>query len=132
MANKIYLAAPWDHKDEMPEIAEKLEAQGWTITRKWWQDDEESKPLECATEDRNGVYNADCLLLINSKKSEGKAVEQGIAIARGIPIIAVGVKGEHAKNVFHHLPIYYWTEKLDTAIQILDFVKEVTKDERGG
>jgi hypothetical protein len=35
--HKIYIAAPWVHKDRMPEIAAKFEAQGHLVTHKWWE-----------------------------------------------------------------------------------------------
>jgi hypothetical protein len=46
------------------------------------------------------VLDSDVLLLLNLEKSEGKAVEQGIALQAGIPIIAVG---DTYSNVFQHL-----------------------------
>src|SRR3990167_7650252 len=104
---KVYLAAPFIQKDNMPEIAQELEVRGHEVTHAWWKVDETHinnvKKMECAKADMFGVMNADVVVLINSKKSEGKAVEQGIAIGLGIPIIAVGNRGQHSGNIFHFL-----------------------------
>jgi hypothetical protein len=73
--------------------------------------------------DKRGVKMADVLLLINSAKSEGKAVEQGLAIAYGIPIIAVGVRGVLSKNVFHYLDDYTWTQSVDDALKVMHWMQ---------
>jgi nucleoside 2-deoxyribosyltransferase len=121
--HKIYIAAPWVHKDRMPEIAAKFEAQGHLVTHKWWEvegtgpysDDERE---HFADADRDGVLGADILVLINSAKSEGKATEQGMAIAAGIPIVAVGKLGDQeTKNIFHYLTdCYHWVETVEEAV----------------
>jgi nucleoside 2-deoxyribosyltransferase len=120
---RIYIAAPWVDRELAIKLAERLEAKGHTITHKWWEfeNKNEGQHLEsyleayshdylrsCAIDDVNGVKNADKVVLLDTKKSEGKAVEQGIAIALGIPIIAVGRIGSQSMNVFHHLDNYTW------------------------
>jgi nucleoside 2-deoxyribosyltransferase len=124
----IYIAAPWKDKALMPEIAAKFEAAGHKITWKWWATDDiaegnrnEDALQTQALNDVNGVLDADVLVLINTAKSEGKAVEQGIAIASGIPIIAVGKRGDGTSlNVFHYLSVYDWTEDVEGAIVLLE------------
>ncbi len=120
---RVYLAGVFVEKDTMPRMAAAIEAAGHSITHKWWE--VESKPYgertdaekcEQAMLDVSGVRNADAIILINSSKSEGKAVEQGIAIAKGIPIFAVGTKGEHSKNIFHWLPNYRWYNRFEDAL----------------
>jgi nucleoside 2-deoxyribosyltransferase len=126
---KIYLAGVWTNRAEMPAYAKTLENLGHEITHKWWLTEAgpyETRTLESkqanALLDVNGVVEADLLLLINSAKSEGKAVEQGIAIGLGIPIIAVGTPGEHSKNIFHFLNCYEWVATFNEA---LPFIAEV-------
>lgn len=123
---KIYLAAPWVDRNAMPECASLLEKDGHTITHKWWA--VEAAPYNERTDlqrqghalqDVNGVAEADVVLLVNSGKSEGKAVEQGIAIALGIPIIGIGIAGEHSKNIFHWLSIYTWVKTFHEAQELL-------------
>lgn len=123
----VYIAAPWADKADIPAIAKQLTARGHKITHKWWdypdipEDGKADSYLkDCALNDLAGVYDAEVLLLINSKKSEGKAVEQGVAICQGIPIIAVGVRGAASKNVFHYIDNYIWVKDLADALEVLD------------
>lgn len=106
---KVYLAAPWVERESLPAIARVFEGAGHTITERWWEHDDvpgypnnttEADDKELANQaikDFQGVLTADVMVLINSAKSEGKAVETGIAIAAGMPVIVVGVKS----NIFH-------------------------------
>ena len=126
---KIYIAAPWIHREDMPNVAKKLEDKGHTITKKWWEVKEakegSGKDYELRTQaedDVRGVRNADLVLVINSAKSEGKALEQGVAIALDKPIVIVGKRGEHSKNVFHYLPIYKWVDDLEGALNVIDTI----------
>ena len=128
---KIYVAAPWDDRYAAADAAKKLERAGHTITHKWW--DHESKlgdkgydfPREklakFALTDYFGVINADLVFLVNSAKSEGKAVEQGVALAEEKPIIAIGKLGEF-KNIFHYLPNYFWFSTVDEGINAIEGV----------
>lgn len=126
MGRLIYIAAPWKDKDLMPDIASKFEADGHTISWKWWQTDDipegqgrETQLREQAENDFWGVFKCETLILINSAKSEGKAVEQGIALACGIPIYAVGERGTTSMNVFHYMEDYVWTPTVDACLKEL-------------
>jgi nucleoside 2-deoxyribosyltransferase len=131
---KIYIAGPWVQKEDIAKIALQVEAEGHKITHKWWEV-ENGEELEANREpaelrrqgqlDLAGVMNADTVLLINSMKSEGKAVEQGIALGQDIPIIAVGKRGEHSNNVFHYLPNYRWVDDVEHAIEELQWIDAV-------
>ena len=123
---KVYIAAPYKDKTKMSKIAEKVTAAGHTITHAWWDvevSDEKNptaKELRRQAEaDVEGVRRADVVLLINSAKSEGKSLEQGIAIADRKPIIAVGKLGEFSKNVFHYLRNYTWVTTVEEGIDEL-------------
>lgn len=131
---KIYIAAPWVHKDRIPDISAKFEAIGCEVTHKWWitEDIQESERTagalyQQAVNDYLGVVRADLLVLINSDKSEGKAVEQGVAIANDKPIIAVGKRGEVSKNVFHYLENYFWVDTVEDAVRALDLIGWLTR-----
>lgn len=119
---KIYLAGPWIHRDVMETIATKLESLGATITHRWWNTETDGRTLTDrdhayhAWLDENGVMEADAVLVINSTSSEGKAVEQGIALGLGIPIFIVGTRGEHSKNIFHYLSRYVWCPTIEEGI----------------
>lgn len=121
---RVYIAGPWVDREKMPAIAQKVRDAGMNITHSWWlveDTPEGERNLETlqgqAYADYSGVKNCDIMLLINSKKSEGKAVEQGIALADAKPIVAVGKRGEHSSNVFHYLPGFHWIEDIDEAIE---------------
>ena len=121
---RIYIAAPWTHKADAARVASLLEAAGHTITKRWWEHREvpgyltadhsnDDELTEQALQDIDGVLTADVFVLLNYEKSEGKAVETGIALAVGIPIIVVGGRS----NLFHYLDVTLATEAtLDRAI----------------
>lgn len=122
MQNKIriYVAAPWIARGDAKALATILAEAGYTITMDWWNYEGPALAVErdteqyaeflhmCAVKDMRGVRTADVVVLINASKSEGKAVEQGLALAYGLPIIAIGIRGEYSQNVFHYLPNYHW------------------------
>jgi nucleoside 2-deoxyribosyltransferase len=120
----IYLAAPWVDKDLMPERAEAFKSLGHTITFEWWHHDSSLEGdardefrEQCAEDDYNGVADADVVVLFHTAKSEGKATEQGIALALGIPIIAIGQRGHStAMNIFHWKRGHYiWVDNIADA-----------------
>lgn len=119
----LYLAAPWVDRHLMDERAKEFEDCGFRITHKWWkyegdgQEHEKEEFLKtCAIQDVYGVLQAHAVILFSTAKSEGKAVEQGIAIGCRIPIIAIGKLGEFSSNVFHRLDTYKWVEDITQAL----------------
>ena len=111
---KVYLAGPWIKGGDVLEASKQFEAAGIEITSRWLERvkgntdpayDYTKDPLytapdakEEATKDMEDVFNADMVVVINSAKSEGKAVETGLALAWGIPIVVVGDR----TNIFHY------------------------------
>lgn len=126
--NKVYLAAPWNDRAAMPERAEAFALAGFEITQRWWEKEsglsntgytgDPTVVMNYAVEDMQGVVNADVVVVYQTGLSEGKAVEQGIALALGIPIVSVGVLGE-VKNIFHFLPDYRWVSATVEAIKVI-------------
>jgi nucleoside 2-deoxyribosyltransferase len=123
---RIYLAAPWVSRDLAKEIAQGLENLGFAITHKWWKYEGESQDVEgpeflqtCAAQDVAGVLTADVVLVLNTAKSEGKAVEQGLAIAWGKPIVVITPDIKPSSNIFHYLPCYTHVKTLEEAIGII-------------
>lgn len=125
---RIYIAAPWVEREKLPAIARVFEGAGHTITERWWEHEDvpnyphhtteaEDKELgNQATRDLLGVFMADAVVLINSAKSEGKAVETGLAIAAGMPVIVVGPRS----NIFHWmLPPEFCVDTIDEALRLL-------------
>jgi nucleoside 2-deoxyribosyltransferase len=119
----------------MAVIAEQFEANGHEITWKWWDTPDipenanrNEELTKQAFNDKRGVEECQVLVLINSDRSEGKAFEQGLAVARRKPIIAVGKLGELSMNVFHYLDCYIWVETIQEAIEkcsMLQFVYDL-------
>ena len=107
---KVYIAAPWESKEAAKAARAKFIEAGFIVTSRWL--DVEIAPnateaeliiqkQEEAQHDVQDVFDADSLVLLNISKSEGKAVEMGLAIAWKRPVIIVG----EPTNIFHHLPI---------------------------
>ena len=118
--NRIYIAGPWDIREMMPAIARRFEDQGFEITKRWWEHDTDdpNELRECAVADMRGVRTADVFVVINSQKrgeeTSGKAVETGLALAYGIPIILVGERS----NIFHHLDEVAIVNTVETAAEV--------------
>src|SRR3954462_13332354 len=100
---KIYVAAPWVRRPEAIEVGKRFVAAGHELTCRWFDHQTDGDPMDStgvtcnpasirfqATEDIADVRRADVLIVLNLQKSEGKAVETGIAIAAGIPVVSVG------------------------------------------
>lgn len=127
----VYIAAPWAERDRAREAGELVEAAGHYITRKWWDheaasgqhasevDETHAQLLkEQAREDMFGVVTADALIVLNLSKSEGKAVETGIALmSDGLHhLVLVGPR----TNIFHYLPCWDIVETIEEAIEALN------------
>lgn len=125
---RVYLAGPWSRRKDVAEAAQLITDSGHEITHPWWtfEDDEREwgnpEVMRArATADLHGVTACERMVLLNYARSEGKAVEQGIAIARGIPIIAVGNPStDESRNVFHWMPKYVWVPTLELAVELLN------------
>lgn len=124
---RVYLAAPWCDRELARDAAATFERAGFTITERWWEHpDVPNYPLNCtaaehdelgdqAVKDFIGVVTAHALILLNTGKSEGKAVETGVAIAGNKPIILVGERS----NIFHFLPCVQQVADVAAAIELL-------------
>lgn len=122
---KVYIAAPWVRRSEAIEIGKLFEAAGIEVTSRWFFHKTTGDPNDStgvtsplltiqlqAFEDIADVRRADALVVLNLQKSEGKAVETGIAIAVGIPVISVGKRS----NIFQALG--YEVDTVDEALTI--------------
>lgn len=129
---KIYVAAPWTHGGDALRIAETLKLNGYTITSRWLARAHNTDPnydyakdpaytakigKAEALKDLEDVARSDVVLVYNPVKSEGKAVEQGVALALKIPIIVIGA----VTNTFQYLdpPAVTVVNTLDDALQLL-------------
>jgi nucleoside 2-deoxyribosyltransferase len=124
---RIYVAGPWVDREQVIPIAKQLENIGHVITHEWWKYDGESQNNEppsflaqCAQADVDGVKTADVVIVYNSSKSEGKSVEQGIAIANNKPIVCI-TPGDikPSSNIFHYLPNYQHVKSVEAALEVI-------------
>ncbi len=107
---RVYIAAPWVRKQETIEAGKLFTAAGHTVTSRWFNhegdpndpvgtDIPEAVLMRHATEDLYDVLTSEALIVLNLAKSEGKAVEMGMAMAASIPVISVGARS----NIFQSL-----------------------------
>lgn len=134
---RIYVAGPWTHKADAKAAADFLEAEGHTITKKWWEhrevpgyldwpvaatEETNAELVQQAEEDIAGVISADVFVLLNLEKSEGKAVETGIALTHVPYCVLLGGKS----NLFHYLPA--WT-RVDSLGELSTLLNALTAPE---
>lgn len=98
---RIYVAAPWDFRQEARALRDQLISSGYYVTSRWLDIDEtKTTQEEESWNDIHDVHLSEAMVVLNLKVSEGKAVEQGIAMEMQIPIIVVSDHGP--QNVFQH------------------------------
>jgi nucleoside 2-deoxyribosyltransferase len=126
---RVYIAAPWVRKAEAIIVGREFEAAGHEVTSRWFHHGDGgdamdstgiTQPIdsirEQAWEDIEDVCSADVLVVLNLEKSEGKAVETGIALANNIPIVSVGTRS----NIFQTLG--FEAETVQGAIEVLNLL----------
>lgn len=107
---RVYIAAPWVRRADAIKAGEKFKEAGFEISSRWFHHEgnpNDSAGLtatddhirEQALEDYDDVASSDFMVILQLEKSEGKAVETGIALANGIPFIVVGSRS----NIFQVL-----------------------------
>lgn len=122
----IYLAGPWAQRQVVQGARLQLQAAGINVNAQWLDvemkegagDTAESQAAAGydmaaeANRDLEDINKSDAMVVMNLEKSEGKAVEQGIAIERNMPVIVVGKR----TNVFQYLPQVTVVDNLYDAI----------------
>lgn len=117
---RIYLAAPWKHRETARQVRDAIQATGFLVISRWLDIDEKTAvQKEEAANDLQDIIDSDCMIVLNLEKSEGKAFEQGYAHGLGVPIIVVG---QQRLNVFQHLDEITLVE---TPADAIDKVKEL-------
>lgn len=107
---KIYLAAPWAHKDQAKKDRDTIQAAdpNLQVISRWLDFQPHSDVVgeypqsvlqQEAENDVADLMMADALVVMNYSMSEGKACETGMALTLGIPVISVG----DGRNVFLNL-----------------------------
>ena len=113
---RVYVAGPWARRHTAKIVAAQVRAGHW-VTSRWHDLDAGLLPADDveAAHDVKDIWAADTLLLLNLEKSEGKAVETGLALAWNLRIIVVGERS----NVFHHLPHIILVDSVAAALALL-------------
>lgn len=122
---KAYIAAGYSRKEEVAAIAKELESVGVTITSNWHKerpapqtglnDNTESFLRRTARKDIQELTAANYFVMLTVDpdkpfKRGGSCVENGFAIARGLPTMIIGPR----QHIFHYLP---GIKKVDTVEQ---------------
>lgn len=121
---RIYLAGPWTHRFQANGVAKQIRAAGHIVTSRWhdlWLESDSDDPTVLETEAQNDLLDldhSDQLIVLNIEKSEGKAVEQGYALALGIPIIIVG-DARARFNIFQYLDAMTLVPDISAALNLL-------------
>ena len=115
---KIYLAAPWGYRFDAAMFGEMLVKAGHTLTEPWWNHREvggypgppngaqQIELTEQADKDWDGVEACDVMVVLQLGLSEGKAVEQGLALAYDKPIIVVSPEDKRG-HIFHYMTDHF-------------------------
>jgi nucleoside 2-deoxyribosyltransferase len=116
---KIYVAGL--NLERARAVMNKLRASGHTVTYDWVADYDrgsqyvEDHQLEAAIAEREAVRAADVLVYLWEQGQESARYEAGMALGRGIPVIAVG---EH-EAFFYSLPEVQRAASDDEIIDVL-------------
>lgn len=120
---RIYVAAPWKHRDDANVAAKQLRDANHVVISRWLRDHADStNHVQLQREAMNDLHDlSQCegLIYLNLAKSEGKATELGFALAMQKRIILVG---ERENNVFLHLPQIYQVPTVHDAIRLLPHI----------
>lgn len=131
---KVYLAAPFEDREEMLLLKAALEARGCVVTSTWLTPADgndnnmatlENKYNECRTraiKDVEDIMLADILVLRKPKEKHkvpttgGHHNETGICIGSGKPFVVYGAR----ENVFHYHPMC--VAVVDTFGELCDYL----------
>ena len=117
---KVYVSAPWIDVSLANAAAGALTGAGFRVVSRWhdlslWN---EHRALGIqAVRDLEDLWDADALLLLNTRLSEGKAVEFGWALSHHLHLVVVGTRSD--ANIFHYLPEVTMVPTVTAAIEFL-------------
>jgi nucleoside 2-deoxyribosyltransferase len=103
---RIYLAATFDSRPRMEDVANRLKSEGFEITARWVYGGEEGLTREqIALLDLEDVDAADAVVSFTYPRGTltsggGRHVEFGYGLAKGKKLILIGAR----ENVFHEYP----------------------------
>lgn len=100
---RVYIAAPFQERQQAQALMAKIEAAGISVTSSWLKQDDELSD-QFARQDLKDVAYADALVALNpdgyaDRGTGGRHVEFGYALALGKRIVLVGAR----THIFHYL-----------------------------
>jgi len=113
MAERVYVAASFEQRDQVRELYGRLREAGHIITADWTthqeiisldsEEEREALKRKYAIEDTEGVTSATVYaLLVGERKSTGAHIELGIALGAGIGRICLIGKPDGAQLFYSH------------------------------
>lgn len=128
---KIYVSAKFDDKERVKKVYDLLQQAGHTITHEWIHNkaafpfsEHKEFTARCATEDIQGVLDADVFILLsNAQPSMGSSAELGAALASCITFKkpSIFVVGPHFDTnfAFYH-PTVTLVESVEQVLQAIN------------
>jgi nucleoside 2-deoxyribosyltransferase len=112
--SRIYIAAPYEMREEAISIMHWLESQGHEVTSSWLCDGAFANDDPTARLDLADIDRADLLLALNPSEwrqrgTGGRHFEIGYAMKAGKQIVLIGVR----TNVFHHMDCVRVIERIE-------------------
>ena len=100
---KVYIAAPWELREEAKALGDRLTAADIEITARWLTEPDGQSEVDAAAIDLVDIDRSSAIVLLNPagwevKGTGGRHFECGYAYARDLPIFILGTRS----NVFHH------------------------------
>ncbi len=128
----IYLAGPWARREEVREARKAFLAAGIKVNAQWLDievpegagetsESQAAAGIDMGAEakrDLDDIAVSEVMVVMNLQKSEGKAVEQGIAIQKRMPLIVVGPR----TNAFQYLP---QVKVVDNLYEVIGLLREI-------
>lgn len=127
---RVYVAGRTTDTERVNVLQEQLRKRGHTITYDWTRNVAEvvadpalynpGYALGCAEQDWDGVNTADVMIALCARGWLGTAIEIGIALQAGVPIVMVG--NPERDCVFFYLPAVYGCKEVEDAIDTAEHV----------
>ena len=90
---KFFIAGSWEDRDMVEKLTHDIWKKfgNWNSTTSWWKHEDKGLGLAYAYDDKENLRKADIFIIYNTdRKSTGKIVELGMAIAWDKPIFVYG------------------------------------------
>ncbi len=126
MSLNVYIAAPYQMRDEALVLMLLLKDEGIGCTASWLTEAAEDDSDEAARRDLSDIGRCDAFVAMNPERyrnagTGGRHVEYGYACALGKPLLLFGV----VSNVFHRLSVAVVVEETAQLVLRLNTLRRV-------